>query len=84
MDDRTFLRASDNRAPGRGFRRLQPQPPIATNAGDLADAGLPVIVLGPGEPYPAHTKDEWVSLTSIRQGAAVYESLMRTELSADA
>lgn len=58
--------------------------PFATNAGDLADAGLPVIVLGPGEPYPAHTKDEWVSLTSIRQGAAVYESLMRTELSADA
>ena len=55
--------------------------PFATNAGDLAEAGLPVIVLGPGEPYPAHTKDEWVSLGSIRQGVSVYESLMRTGLS---
>lgn len=50
--------------------------PFATHAGDLAAAGLPAIVWGPGEPYSAHTKDEFVSLRDIRQGAQVYRSFM--------
>jgi acetylornithine deacetylase len=54
--------------------------PFATHAGDLAAAGLPALVFGPGEPYPAHTKDEYVSLKDIRKGAEVYLSLMRASL----
>jgi len=54
--------------------------PFATHAGDLAAAGLPALVLGPGEPYPAHTKDEWVSLRDIRKGAEVYLSIMTMKL----
>ncbi len=50
--------------------------PFATHAGDLAAAGLPALVWGPGEPYPAHTKDEYVSLKDIRKGADVYRQLM--------
>ena len=52
--------------------------PFATNGGDLAAAGLPTIVWGPGDPYPAHTKDEWVSLAAISQGVQAYLKLMRT------
>ncbi len=52
--------------------------PFATNGGDLAAAGLPTIVWGPGDPYPAHTKDEWVSLATIRQGVQAYLKFMRT------
>ena len=52
--------------------------PFATNGGDLAAAGLPTLVWGPGDPYPAHTKDEWVSLSAIRQGVQAYLKLMRS------
>lgn len=53
--------------------------PFATHAGDLAAAGLPCVVLGPGDPTPAHTKDEWVSLADIREGVKVYEGLMKAK-----
>jgi acetylornithine deacetylase len=52
--------------------------PFATHAGDMARAGLPAIVWGPGEPYPAHTKDEWVELAAIRKGVEAYFELMRS------
>jgi len=52
--------------------------PFATHGGDLADAGLPALVWGPGEPYSAHTKAEFVGLPDIRQGATVYLAFMNT------
>lgn len=52
--------------------------PFATHAGYLADAGLPTLVLGPGSPYPAHTKDEWVSVDEIEKGVKLYSALMQT------
>lgn len=51
--------------------------PFATNAGDFAEVGLPAIVLGPGDPTPAHTRNEWVELAQIHRGVAVYGDLMR-------
>lgn len=60
-----------------GVRRPTVGAPFATHASYLADTGLPTLVFGPGSPYPAHTKDEWVSVKEIEQGAKVYESLMR-------
>ncbi|MEM1355926.1 MAG: M20/M25/M40 family metallo-hydrolase [Planctomycetota bacterium] len=53
--------------------------PFGTHAGYFGDAGLPALVLGPGSPHPAHTKDEWVSVKQIELGTKVYESLMRSE-----
>lgn len=61
---------------GMGMSKNAIGAPFATHAGDLAAAGLPALVFGPGEPYPAHTKDEYVSLKDIRRGAEVYLALM--------
>lgn len=63
-----------------GIRRPAVGAPFATHGGYLGAAGLPTIVFGPGSPYPAHTKDEWVSVKEIEQGTKVYESLMRADL----
>ncbi len=60
-----------------GFTDAPIGAPFATNAGDYAEVGLPVIVLGPGDATPAHTRDEWVELAQIHRGAAVYGDLMR-------
>ncbi|MFI4860448.1 MAG: M20 family metallopeptidase [Phycisphaerales bacterium JB063] len=60
-----------------GVKRPNVGAPFATHASYLANAGLPTLVFGPGSPYPAHTKDEWVSVKEIEQGAKVYESIMR-------
>lgn len=63
-----------------GVRRPSVGAPFGTHAGYLAAAGLPTLVLGPGSPHPAHTKDEWVSVKEIELGAKVYETLMRSEI----
>ena len=51
--------------------------PFCTNAGFLAQAKLPTLVLGPGSPHPAHTKDEWVSISAIEKGVELYGRIMR-------
>lgn len=56
--------------------------PFATHGGDLCNAGLPAIVWGPGSPYPAHTKDEYVETALIEQGSDAYLELMTTHFPA--
>lgn len=62
-----------------GVRKPAVGAPFATHAGYLAAADLPTLVLGPGSPYPAHTKDEWVSIDEIELGVKVYGSLMGSD-----
>lgn len=62
-----------------GLRKPAVGAPFATHAGYLAQAGLPTLVLGPGSPYPAHTKDEWVSVDEIQTGVEVYLALMQAD-----
>jgi len=50
----------------------------ATHAGPIAAAGIPVVVLGPGDMGEAHTAEEALDLDSLEQSAAVYEALMRS------
>ena len=40
--------------------------PYGTDAGPLAEAGLPCLVIGPGDIAQAHTKDEWIDLDQVR------------------
>jgi acetylornithine deacetylase len=54
--------------------------PFATNAAHYAAAGLPTVVLGPGSPHTAHTKDEWVAVEQIERGVELYRHLMASPL----
>ncbi len=49
-----------------------------THAGQLADAGIPAVVFGPGQMGQAHTATEELDLSQLEHAAAVYEGLMRT------
>jgi succinyl-diaminopimelate desuccinylase len=53
--------------------------PYMTDAANLLKvyAGVPTVVLGPGEAAMAHQTDEYVSQERIRQSVAIYESLIR-------
>ncbi|MCX5659830.1 MAG: M20 family metallopeptidase [Planctomycetota bacterium] len=50
--------------------------PFATDAGDLDAAGIPAIVIGPGDIAQAHTKDEWLEVDQLHRGVELYLALM--------
>ncbi len=50
--------------------------PYATNGNSFCQAGLPTIVLGPGDIAQAHTRNEWLDLEQLHQGIVGYRSLM--------
>jgi acetylornithine deacetylase len=52
----------------------------ATHAGQMAQAGIPAIVLGPGPTGQSHTATEELDLKQLEQAAEVYQRLMRTAL----
>lgn len=54
--------------------------PFSTHAAYLAAAGIPTLVLGPGEPWPAHTREEYVHLSKIERGVELYRRFMRAQL----
>lgn len=47
-----------------------------TNASRLSRAGIPSVVLGPGDIAQAHTADEWVEVAQVEQAVAVYREIM--------
>jgi acetylornithine deacetylase len=48
----------------------------ATHAGDLSVAGIPSVVLGPGDIAQGHTKDEWIDVQELKKGVEIYRTLM--------
>lgn len=54
--------------------------PYGTDASQLAAAGVPTVVIGPGSIEQAHTKDEWLCLDQLERGIDVYQNLMRANL----
>jgi acetylornithine deacetylase len=48
-----------------------------THAGPLMQAGIPAVVLGPGQMEQAHTATEALDLNQLEQAAQIYELLMR-------
>jgi len=48
----------------------------ATEAPEVARAGIPVVVLGPGEGAKAHSADESIPLDQLEAAARIYERLM--------
>ena len=54
--------------------------PYGTDACNFGAAGIPSVVLGPGNIAQAHTHDEWIELTQIDLAIDVYLNLMRQNL----
>lgn len=52
--------------------------PFTTNGNHFAAAGIPTIVVGPGDIAQAHTPDEWVSLEELDRGIAGYTAIMKS------
>ncbi|MBB6431220.1 M20/M25/M40 family metallo-hydrolase [Algisphaera agarilytica] len=65
-----------------GLPKLTLGAPFATHASYFDQAGIPAVVLGPGSPHTAHTKDEWVAVDQIERGVEVYRAIMQTPLAA--
>jgi acetylornithine deacetylase len=51
--------------------------PYATNASHYASAGVPVLVLGPGDIAQAHTKDEWLERSALVAAVSLYGAILR-------
>lgn len=49
-----------------------------TDASLFPPAGVPAIVMGPGDIAQAHTADEWLDLEELERGIDVYLALMRS------
>ena len=49
-----------------------------TEASLFAQAGLPAIVLGPGNIAQAHVLDEWVSVEQLEKALKIYTHLVDT------
>jgi len=51
-----------------------------TDGSTLAIAGIPTVVLGPGDIAQAHTCDEWIDVKELRLGVDVYLNVMKKEM----
>ena len=49
-----------------------------TDGSTLSEAGVPTVVIGPGNIAQGHTADEWIDLEQLKMGVEVYLQLMRT------
>jgi acetylornithine deacetylase len=49
----------------------------ATDASHYAAAGVPVLVLGPGDIAQAHTRDEWLGRDAFNQAVELYSALLQ-------
>ena len=52
---------------------------FGTDAGQLAQAGIPSVVLGPGSIRRAHTESEYVELDQLERMVGVFEQILEGE-----
>jgi acetylornithine deacetylase len=50
--------------------------PYGTDGSKLAEAGLPTVVIGPGDIAQAHTVDEWIEIDQLERAVEVYVALL--------
>ncbi|MEX0655156.1 MAG: M20 family metallopeptidase [Phycisphaeraceae bacterium] len=62
-----------------GLPTLHLGAPFGTHAGFFSQAGVPAIVLGPGDSARAHQASEWLDLDQLHKGVALYHGLMTAE-----
>jgi acetylornithine deacetylase/succinyl-diaminopimelate desuccinylase-like protein len=58
-----------------GYRSFSTGAPYATDGWILSNAGVPTIVLGPGDVGRAHGPDEWVSISEVSRASQIYSEI---------
>ncbi len=60
---------------------IEPGPAVDfwTEASVFSSAGLPALVLGPGDIAQAHVADEWVSISQLGQAYRLYEQVVKND-----
>ncbi len=71
--DHPMIRKLMDAAEGTGLAGA----PWFSDAAHLSHAGLPSVCIGPGSIDQAHTKDEFIEVAALEQGAAFFESFIR-------
>lgn len=51
--------------------------PYGSDASNFQEAGVPVVLCGPGNIAQAHTADEWVAIEQIEMACDLYETFLR-------
>jgi len=51
--------------------------PYGSDASNFQEAGVPVVLCGPGDIAQAHTADEWIAIEQVEQAADLYEAFLR-------
>ncbi len=51
--------------------------PYGTDGSKLAEAGLPTVVIGPGDIAQAHTVDEWIEIDQLERAVDVYVQIAK-------
>ncbi|MFM8360922.1 MAG: M20 family metallopeptidase [Verrucomicrobiota bacterium] len=49
------------------------------DAAPLAAGGIPAVVFGPGDIAQAHTRDEWIALSSLERGRRILDRFLREQ-----
>lgn len=62
-----LMRSIQDVVPGRKILGV----PFGTHASRLARRGIPSVVFGPGDIAQAHTKDEWIAISELRQATDI-------------
>jgi acetylornithine deacetylase len=63
------------------LQRLGSKPvtaPWFCDAGWLAQAGIPGVAIGPGSIAQAHTRDEWIRVSDLEEGARFFGTVLRS------
>jgi acetylornithine deacetylase len=55
--------------------------PYGTDAANLAEVGIPAIVIGPGDIAQAHTVDEWIAVDEIHRAHDFFARVLQQPLS---
>ena len=54
--------------------------PYGTDAANLAEVGIPSVVIGPGDIAQAHTVDEWIAVEQVHRAHQFLARVLRTPL----
>lgn len=51
--------------------------PYGTDAANLSEAGIPAVVIGPGDIAQAHTVDEWIAVEQLEKAVVFFQDVLR-------